>query len=172
MAGFAAPLRDMEFVQYHPTCMMNGFLITEGARGEGAHLINGEGERFMVKYAPNKMTSKDGLTLKWFDGGQFPDFKAIGLPDGWEGGKQGEDVVKGDGGVILRRSTDGGWVREPTPTSRTLRGLVGETIGNSELIAVGDAGTVLRRSPDGTWIAEPVPVDELFVPVHSHGWST
>ncbi|MEY4822799.1 MAG: 1,5-anhydro-D-fructose reductase [Planctomycetota bacterium] len=60
-----------------------------------------ESESVVMKYAPNKMTSKDGLTLKWFDGGQFPDFKAIGLPDGWEGGKQGEDVVKGDGGVIL-----------------------------------------------------------------------
>ena len=60
-----------------------------------------ESESVVMKYAPNKMTSKDGLTLKLFDGGQFPDFKAIGLPDGWEGGKQGEDVVKGDGGVIL-----------------------------------------------------------------------
>ena len=60
-----------------------------------------ESESGVMKYAPNKMTSKDGLTLKWFDGGQFPDFKAIGLPAGWEGGKQGEDVVKGDGGVIL-----------------------------------------------------------------------
>ena len=60
-----------------------------------------ESESVVVKYAPNKMTSKDGLTLKWFDGGQFPDFKALGLPAGWEGGKQGEDVVKGDGGVIL-----------------------------------------------------------------------
>jgi succinate dehydrogenase / fumarate reductase flavoprotein subunit len=51
-----APLMDMEMVQYHPTCLPeNGFLITEGARGEGAHLINGEGERFMEKYAPNKL---------------------------------------------------------------------------------------------------------------------
>src|SRR6195952_346115 len=51
-----APLMDMEMVQYHPTCLVeNGFLITEGARGEGAHLLNSEGERFMEKYAPNKM---------------------------------------------------------------------------------------------------------------------
>ena len=43
-------------IQYHPTCLVeNGFLITEGARGEGAHLLNSEGERFMEKYAPNKM---------------------------------------------------------------------------------------------------------------------
>jgi succinate dehydrogenase / fumarate reductase flavoprotein subunit len=47
---------DMEMVQYHPTCLVeNGFLITEGARGEGAHLLNSNGERFMEKYAPNKM---------------------------------------------------------------------------------------------------------------------
>jgi predicted dehydrogenase len=60
-----------------------------------------ESESVVLKYGPTPKTSKDGLTLKWFDGGQFPDFKAIGLPQGWEGGKQGEDVVKGDGGVIL-----------------------------------------------------------------------
>ena len=43
-------------VQYHPTTLAgNGLLITEGARGEGAHLYNAEGERFMEKYAPNKM---------------------------------------------------------------------------------------------------------------------
>jgi succinate dehydrogenase / fumarate reductase flavoprotein subunit len=51
-----APLMDMEMVQYHPTCLVeNGFLITEGARGEGAHLLNSKGERFMEKYAPNKL---------------------------------------------------------------------------------------------------------------------
>jgi succinate dehydrogenase flavoprotein subunit len=51
-----APLMDMEMVQYHPTCLLeSGILITEGARGEGAHLLNSQGERFMVKAAPNKM---------------------------------------------------------------------------------------------------------------------
>src|SRR4051794_436704 len=51
-----APLMDMEMIQYHPTTLQgNGLLITEGARGEGAHLYNAEGERFMEKYAPNKM---------------------------------------------------------------------------------------------------------------------
>src|SRR5919112_9895 len=51
-----APLMDMEMVQYHPTTLVeNGFLITEGARGEGAHLLNSEGRRFMEDYAPNKM---------------------------------------------------------------------------------------------------------------------
>jgi len=51
-----AKLMDMEMVQYHPTTLAeNGFLITEGARGEGAWLLNAAGERFMEKYAPNKL---------------------------------------------------------------------------------------------------------------------
>src|SRR5204863_6281680 len=51
-----APLMDMEMVQYHPTTLAeNGFLITEGARGEGAQLFNAQGERFMERYAPNKV---------------------------------------------------------------------------------------------------------------------
>ena len=54
--AIGAPLMDMEMVQYHPTTLAeNGFLITEGARGEGAHLLNAEGRRFMEDYAPNKM---------------------------------------------------------------------------------------------------------------------
>ncbi len=51
-----APVMDMEMIQYHPTTLAgNGILITEGARGEGAHLYNAEGERFMERYAPNKL---------------------------------------------------------------------------------------------------------------------
>src|SRR5579863_2925999 len=56
------PLMDMEFMQFHPTTLKeNGVLMTEGARGEGAHLLNAQGERFMFKYAPNKgeLASRD-----------------------------------------------------------------------------------------------------------------
>src|SRR3990172_5858212 len=53
-AGMA--LKDMEFVQFHPTGILpSGILITEGARGEGGYLINTDGDRFMKKYAPNKV---------------------------------------------------------------------------------------------------------------------
>jgi len=52
----AAPLKDMEFLQFHPTCLPGtGILITEAARGEGGYLINNKGERFLKKYVPEKM---------------------------------------------------------------------------------------------------------------------
>jgi succinate dehydrogenase / fumarate reductase flavoprotein subunit len=47
------PLEDMEFWQFHPTGVAGaGVLLTEGCRGEGAILLNGNGERFMERYAP------------------------------------------------------------------------------------------------------------------------
>ncbi len=51
------PIEDMEFYQFHPTGMYKlGFLLSEAMRGEGGFLVNGEGERFMERYAP---TMKD-----------------------------------------------------------------------------------------------------------------
>ncbi len=51
-----AALKDMEFVQFHPTALAkNGLLITEAARGEGGHLVNSKNERFMKRYSPDKM---------------------------------------------------------------------------------------------------------------------
>jgi succinate dehydrogenase / fumarate reductase flavoprotein subunit len=50
------PLEDMEFVQFHPTTLYGtNILITEGVRGEGGHLVNARGERFMERYAPEVM---------------------------------------------------------------------------------------------------------------------
>ena len=51
-----APLKDMEFVQFHPTCLIGtSILMTEGCRGEGGYLVNNKGERFMQRYAPKAM---------------------------------------------------------------------------------------------------------------------
>lgn len=80
------PLEDMEFVQFHPTGLYPvGVLISEAVRGEGAYLINSEGERFMANYAPKQMelaprdiTSR-AITLEILAGrGVYPD----GTPGG------------------------------------------------------------------------------------------
>ncbi|MBV8943555.1 MAG: FAD-binding protein [Solirubrobacterales bacterium] len=75
-----AKLMDMEMVQYHPTTLSgNGLLITEGARGEGAWLLNAEGDRFMEEYAPNKLelASRDVVSraeqTEIMEGRGFPD---------------------------------------------------------------------------------------------------
>lgn len=54
LARRGIPMEDMEFFQFHPTGIIKlGILITEAVRGEGGVLINGKGERFMERYAPN-----------------------------------------------------------------------------------------------------------------------
>lgn len=56
VARHGLPLEDMEFVQFHPSGLSgNGVLISEAARGEGGKLLNALGERFMTKYAPEKL---------------------------------------------------------------------------------------------------------------------
>jgi len=65
-----ARLADMELVQFHPTGMvapedMAGTLVTEAVRGEGGHLLNSEGERFMVRHDPERMelSTRDRVAL-------------------------------------------------------------------------------------------------------------
>jgi succinate dehydrogenase / fumarate reductase flavoprotein subunit len=50
------PIKDMEFVQFHPTSLIGtNILMTEACRGEGGYLVNNKGERFMERYAPKAM---------------------------------------------------------------------------------------------------------------------
>jgi len=74
------PLKDMEFVQFHPSGLIpSGILISEAARGEGGFLLNKDGERFMKKYAPEKMelASRDvvsrGIMQEMEEGRGFKD---------------------------------------------------------------------------------------------------
>jgi len=82
------PLKDMEFIQFHPTGLVpTGILITEASRGEGGYLINSKGERFMSKYAPTKMelgprdlVSRSEMTeINEGRGFEFRDMKCIHL---------------------------------------------------------------------------------------------
>jgi succinate dehydrogenase / fumarate reductase flavoprotein subunit len=77
-----APLMDMEMVQYHPTTLLeNGFLITEGARGEGAQLFNSDGDRFMEKYAPNKLELASRDVVSQAEQTEINEGRGVG-PDG------------------------------------------------------------------------------------------
>ena len=67
-----AELRDMEFVQFHPTGMVwppsvRGILVTEGVRGEGGRLTNSEGERFMFDYVPEMFAGDHAATIEESD---------------------------------------------------------------------------------------------------------
>ncbi|MFQ5965173.1 MAG: FAD-dependent oxidoreductase [Candidatus Scalinduaceae bacterium] len=76
------PLKDMEFVQFHPTTLVGkNILITEGCRGEGGYLLNNKGERFLGKYndsnkameiAPRDIISRN-ITKEIMDGGGYKD---------------------------------------------------------------------------------------------------
>ena len=67
-----AELRDMEFVQFHPTGMVwppsvRGILVTEGVRGEGGRLTNSEGDRFMFDYVPEMFAGDHADTIEESD---------------------------------------------------------------------------------------------------------
>ncbi len=84
------PLKDMEFMQFHPTTLYpTGILLTEGCRGEGAYLINKDGERFMKRYAPNalELASRDVVSRseqteidegRGIDGSVYLDMRHLG----------------------------------------------------------------------------------------------
>jgi succinate dehydrogenase / fumarate reductase flavoprotein subunit len=110
----------MEMIQYHPTTLAeNGFLITEGARGEGAHLLNADGERFMEKYAPNKMELASRDVVSRAEQTEI---------------NEGRGVGEGGGGIFLDITV--------VPRKRTLEAL-------REIVNIGRdfAGTDITREP-------------------------
>ena len=77
------PLKDMEFVQFHPTGLVpSGILITEGARGEGGHLKNNEDVRFMEKYAPSKMEAAPRDIVSRSEMTEILEGRGFSRPDG------------------------------------------------------------------------------------------
>ncbi len=85
------PLRDMEFMQYHPTCMPGtGLLFTEACRGEGGHLLNKDGYRYLQDYGLGPVTPeprnktmelgpRDRLSQAfWHESQQGPDVRDAG----------------------------------------------------------------------------------------------
>ena len=72
LCGQEQNLRDMEFVQFHPTGMIwppsvRGILVTEGVRGEGGRLTNSEGQRFMFDYVPEMFAGDHAETIEEAD---------------------------------------------------------------------------------------------------------
>ena len=108
-----APLMDMEMVQYHPTTLKsNGALLSEAARGEGAYLLNSEGDRFMERYAPTMMelASRDVVSRA----GQIGEQRGV---EAWTG------AYSSTYDTSERRSSTKSWARSgslastsPTPT--------------------------------------------------------
>ncbi|GAA5334500.1 MULTISPECIES: L-aspartate oxidase [Thermus] len=78
-----AVLRDLEFVQFHPTALPNGALVSEACRGEGALLLNACGERFMERYdplrelAPRDVVARAVHREREATGGVFLDLRPI-----------------------------------------------------------------------------------------------
>lgn len=77
------PLKDMEFVQFHPTGLIpSGILITEGARGEGGYLLNNKSERFMERYAPSKMETAPRDIVSRSEMTEILEGRGFSRPDG------------------------------------------------------------------------------------------
>jgi succinate dehydrogenase/fumarate reductase flavoprotein subunit len=93
------PLKDMEFVQFHPTALPGtGILITEAARGEGGYLVNKDGERFLKRYVPEKMELGPRDILSRSIMGEIKEGRALQGPYGDYIGLDlrhlGEDTIK------------------------------------------------------------------------------
>lgn len=79
-----ATIRNIELAQFHPTALMDGSLISEACRGEGAILLNKNGERFMTRYdplgelAPRDVVARAVINEERSSGGVFLDLRPVG----------------------------------------------------------------------------------------------
>ena len=145
------PLEDMEFVQFHPTGFYpSGILVTEGARGEGAYILNGKGERLMQKYAPDRMElAPRDVTARAIQieidegrgvgGGAYVhlDLRHLGA----------EKIMKRLPQILdlARRFTDVDALKEPIPIQPTAHYSMGGIPTDNDGRVLGDAqGTVVR----------------------------
>src|SRR5918911_1490360 len=163
-----APLMDMEMIQYHPTTLAGlGLLITEGARGEGAELYNAEGDRFMEKYAPNKMelASRDVVSRA--------EQTEINEGRGFEDGTVGVDITREPIHIKPGNHYVMGGIRTDVNGLTPIPGLYaagecacvsvhgGNRLGANSLLDTlvfgGRAGTHAGRSAKGMALPEPSP---------------
>jgi succinate dehydrogenase / fumarate reductase flavoprotein subunit len=130
-------MEDMEFFQFHPTGIYKlGILITEGVRGEGGVLLNGKGERFMVRYAPNvkDLASRDVISRAIY----------LEIRDGL--GVNGKNYVHLD----LRPETVNRYFEEAGESRRLTAELIHSKLGET----VDLATTYLGVDP----VKEPIPI--------------
>ena len=148
------PLQDMEFVQFHPTGLYkHGILITEGARGEGGFLINSLGDRFMERYAPDKLelASRDVIARavqteinegRGLDGCVLLDLRHLGKDLIMERLAQIHDIALSFSGIDC--------IEEPIPIQPTAHysmggiptDVNGQVLGTSGLFAAGECTCV------------------------------
>jgi|TARA_B100001750_G_scaffold165431_1_gene134027 succinate dehydrogenase / fumarate reductase flavoprotein subunit len=152
-----ASLMDMEMIQYHPTGLAgNGILLSEGARGEGAYLLNSKGERFMEDYAPEylELASRDVVSRaeqteinegRGIDGCVLLDCRHLGKPKIEERLGYLQEVATEFRGIDL--------AEEPIPVKPTMHYIMGgvktDFMGQTDVPGLFAAGECANVSVHG-----------------------
>ncbi len=147
-------LEDMEMMQFHPTTLApTGVLITEGTRGEGAYLVNSEGERFLKRYAPNAMELASRDVISRAEQTEIDEGRGVERqrPARHAPPRRGEDsraaardarAVDGLRGSRPDPGADPGPARRPLPHGRGRHGHLGHAPRSKGLYAAGECACV------------------------------